>query len=104
MRIIYYIPWIYITLFYSFVFRTYLDFGKMPGLGNPDPTNLYISHQKFVDISFMISTIGSVIVLLWIIINPKKNIFKKDGILFFIGFVILIYIILFDSFFAWYLD
>lgn len=105
MRIIYYVPWIYIILFYSFVFRTYLDFGKMPGLGNPDPTNLYILHQKFVDISFIISTIGSILVLLWFIIKVKKNnILKKDGILFFIGFVILMYIILIDPLFAWYLD
>jgi hypothetical protein len=108
VKLILYLPWVYIMLFYSYVLRAYLKLGRLPTYNNPDPKELNFDlHRRFVYWSFDIGIYSIVLSIILILLSFKlKSIVlgKRDLLLWVIVLVFFFFNILFDPLDTWFLD
>ena len=108
IKILCYIPFVYLISFYTFVFRSFLKIGRLPSYGNPDPKELgFTLHRAIIYTIFDLVIYGIMIFLVLIAITliTKKFAVKKFHLIsFFIGITLIILHLFCDPLDTWFLD
>jgi len=103
-----YLPYLYLTIYYSYILRAIIKIGRIPTYNNPDPKELGFNvHRNIVYKSFdiIVYTFGVFLLLLLAAYFLKKLRVKKIHFrLMCIGIVLFILDLLLNPFNEWFLD
>lgn len=97
----------YIIGFYSFVIRVRLIISRWPSYENPDPKLLNLTtHIKIIDFFFTISVISIFLISILIFLSKiiRIKITYMNIYIYISGIIIILYNLLFDPFYTWYVD
>lgn len=107
IKIMSFVPWVYLFAFYSYVVRVAIEVGHMPSYNNPDPSYMHVSHRNIIMYSFEVSFWGSIIGVFLLAFFAKK-IFashtRRYALLFVVGVFFLVFNIFIDPLDTWFLD
>lgn len=106
-RVVCYLPWVYIIVFYLYVLRAIIKLSYVPFYDNPDPKVLgFYIHHELIDLlgEFSMWAIVAWGILRLIMYFMEIKISKRETKVFRIAVIVFIYNITIDPFMAWFAD
>jgi hypothetical protein len=108
ISILCYLPYLYLSLFYTYVLRAVIKLGRLPSYDNPDPKELGFDHHReiiYKTFDYSVYSIGiGVMLLILLRLAGKLDVNKIHLIMFSVGVIAVMLHLFADPFDEWFVD